>query len=883
MLESSESSAVPVPSSTHITQSLPCSLTIQSPSSANSNAQSSLPTTDIPTTVSPQVHPSCSATRSKFSTYRNLLIDPSVPVIPVGRILLNPSRPCRRSRQKPLDPEPTKSYGDPIIQKAESTVRLFFQNVKGLSSSPGSEDYRYYLNCLQSFQVDFAGLAETNTCWQHSHLRADFTNATRRIYRQSKIIFGSPTSSCDPVPPTETFQSGGTLTLLTGHLVPRVHGPGIVDPSGLGRWTGATLTGSEGQQLSIITAYRVCSGSIRSAPIGSAFAREYEFFRSSQSLQAPNPRRLFLRDLSTVILHLQEQGHAVILMLDANATTESDPHFSEFLETCSFSDFHERDPALSTFIGSDARRIDYIFGCPQAFQYLDRSGTLAYNEGPQSDHRGLYVDLNLQAFVGSKSPIATSAARGVHTGNPELVQKYNSHVLTYYEQHNMVKRIDDLYSNYKHMSKPEIRESLISWDNDKGRAMQHAEKSLLQPPKKCKWSPMLRNLALIRLYWKLRLREVLEGKDYSATFDRWQRQIQSSDPTFQFPSLLEPLSIDTIRNSFNRASTVFHKCQKDATPTRLKCYDDLLAMYEDDTNPATQKESRRKAKIVRNTIDGETLRNKFNDIRRVVRPSQVSSLSKILVPRDRGDTGPHSMDETYQLLQGTDPADLIWETVVSREEMEQHLLSYNRESFRAAADSPLGNGLLYDAITFSGLSIPADDILSGNAPPEWSTDDLALREFLASFAIPPSVIDAGEISSVITNDDVLHGFKTWRETTSTSPSGRHLGLYKAEIQHPVLLSCFVKFMNIAVSSGISIPRWSNAVNVLIEKDAGHPKINRLRIIHLFEADFNFFSQAAVGQPSCSTSNLSQFATPRPTWFHPGSCGDRPDHAHPVDF
>ena len=58
------------------------------------------------------------------------------------------------------------------------------------------------------------------------------------------------------------------------------------------------------------------------------------------------------------------------------------------------------------------------------------------------------------------------------------------------------------------------------------------------------------------------------------------------------------------------------------------------------------------------------------------------------------------MDETYQLLQGTDPADLIWETVVSPEEMEQHLLSYNRESFRAAADSPLGNGLLYDAITF---------------------------------------------------------------------------------------------------------------------------------------------------------------------------------------
>ena len=123
-----------------------------------------------------------------------------------------------------------------------------------------------------------------------------------------------------------------------------------------------------------------------------------------------------------------------------------------------------------------------VFSKVLVFQYLDRSVTLAYNEGPQSDHRERYADLNLQTFVGSKSPIAASAARGVHTGNPELVQQYNSQVLKYYEQHNMVKRIDDLDSNYKHMTKAEIRESLIHWDNDKGRAMQHAEKSLLKPP-----------------------------------------------------------------------------------------------------------------------------------------------------------------------------------------------------------------------------------------------------------------------------------------------------------------------------------------------------------------------------------------------------------------
>jgi hypothetical protein len=184
--------------------------------------------------------------------------------------------------------------------------------------------------------------------------------------------------------------------------------------------------------------------------------------------------------MTTVILNLHEQGYAVILMLDANSTIESEPHFSDFIDTCSFSDIHESNSAVSTFIGAEAWRMDYIFGCPQALQYLDRSGTLAYTEGPQSDHRGLYVNLDLHMFVGSKTPIAPSASRGVHTGNPELVEKYISKVLKYYEQHNMVDRIlDHLYSNYTQSndqsSDPGQSYTLGQWqrpiqqDNNSGR------------------------------------------------------------------------------------------------------------------------------------------------------------------------------------------------------------------------------------------------------------------------------------------------------------------------------------------------------------------------------------------------------------------------------
>ena len=53
-------------------------------------------------------------------------------------------------------------------------------------------------------------------------------------------------------------------------------------------------------------------------------------------------------------------------------------------------------------------------------------------------------------------------------------------------------------------------------------------------------------------------------------------------------------------------------------------------------------------------------------------------------------------------------------------------------------------------------------------------------------------------------------------------------------------------MNIVIARGIAVPRWCNATSVMLEKDAGNPRIHRLRIIHLFEADFNFFLKLQWG-------------------------------------
>ncbi|KAI2493077.1 hypothetical protein MHU86_21461 [Fragilaria crotonensis] len=169
-------------------------------------------------------------------------------------------------------------------------------------------------------------------------------------------------------------------------------------------------------------------------------------------------------------------------MLDANSTID-DKELATFVASCGLHDCHSLAPSPSTYIGSSDRRIDFIFGCDEALQLVIRSGILAYTEGPQSDHRGLYVDISHE-FI-TRTPWSTSipsAARHLHTGNPELVEKYNLAMLDYYGKHRMVERIEDLYQRHQQMPREDLRAALISWDNDQGRSMESSERLLKRPP-----------------------------------------------------------------------------------------------------------------------------------------------------------------------------------------------------------------------------------------------------------------------------------------------------------------------------------------------------------------------------------------------------------------
>ena len=158
-------------------------------------------------------------------------------------------RPGRSTLRQTPNIDLHSSYGDSIHAREPSSIRVFFQNVKGLTYSHTGEDYAYYLSCTASMGADIIGMAETNSAWSHSHLRNSFHQQSRKQYHQHKIAFSSPLPEIDPVPETETFQAGGTVTMALNSLVPMAFGDPPQDSTGLGRWSSIRFRGQDERLL----------------------------------------------------------------------------------------------------------------------------------------------------------------------------------------------------------------------------------------------------------------------------------------------------------------------------------------------------------------------------------------------------------------------------------------------------------------------------------------------------------------------------------------------------------------------------------------------------------------------------------------------------------
>ncbi len=127
-----------------------------------------------------------------------------------------------------------------------------------------------------------------------------------------------------------------------------------------------------------------------------------------------------------------------------------------------------------------------------------------------------------------------------------------------------------------------------------------------------------------------------------------------------------------------------------------------------------------------------------------------------------------------------------------------------------------------------------DQIAAGNyiAPPATLSNSQQLLPLLQR----PTMLS--DHPHKITPEQHQQGWKKVKEATSSSLSGIHFGHYKTGANHELINALHMMLTDIPLRMGFSYWWWKKGINIMLEKITGNCKVTKLRIILLFEADFN---------------------------------------------
>ena len=114
-----------------------------------------------------------------------------------------------------------------------------------------------------------------------------------------------------------------------------------------------------------------------------------------------------------------------------------------------------------------------------------------------------------------------------------------------------------------------------------------------------------------------------------------------------------------------------------------------------------------------------------------------------------------------------------WKKEFDPKKLEEKLLQRGREHFSQAQGTPFTEEPLRTMLPFMANSKFADKILEGKIPEELKISWVTRK------VLEQAKRKRKESGAEFTENDVITGYRRWRESTSTSPSGRHLGHQKA--------------------------------------------------------------------------------------------------------
>ena len=716
--------------------------------------------------------------------------------------------------------------GDEIHTMKDCHItRMMFHNVNGLSTQ-GVKGIDMFAHDQATLQVDIQGFSEH--CLDTTKFRVS-QDAQAKIHQnfpgQTSLQLSSSTE-----PAINNYKPGGTGILALGAIVGRQEPRGKGgDP--MGRWSYLHLRRKDSSPVTIISAYQVC-------PRPTNVIGNTAYHQQLRSLQGmgrhhTHPRQAFIQDLGTFIAALQNQGHDIILGGDFNESLE-DKH-SGILKLLTshglvdpFLHRHPNSPGFGTHMMGH-RRIDMILLSARLLRTVRKIGYAPYHYSTLSDHRPIIIEFDTQMLFGYQThPMTPASTRLVKSKDKKAVSTF---ITKWYEEvsqrkgFSLWKKIDNDTATPEEV---EMVDNIIGTSGDiaenscKRRRPEFFSNQLVQQRMK---------VSILRGH----LNSLKMGKDRSMQLTQKMRR---SGLDFTLPTSQKTTAIALRQASRELQQT----CQKHAETRQAELFDKIEA--------AVQQGRGTRGKILRAIQKAEDTQRTYRILQAMKRRAlEHNSIDRVEIPESwpPPDQPVNTRDQLEDPKTATE-----WRMITDPQEVEYYLLLRNRLHFGQAEGTPFTQEPLNTDLDWAATTNPADQVITGTYTTTSSVpncqDLLSACQAVTELDQLPAEISAAEFRGKI---------QTWRESTTTSPSGRHLGRYKAlfatgsleendnseedtplRSKQEALMKLIVSIINYCIRKNYVLERWKTIVNMMIFKEHGNFKIHRLRVIHLYEADFN---------------------------------------------
>lgn len=696
-------------------------------------------------------------------------------------------------------------WGDDLsLSKSPHTFRLYYQNINGIKLDESGGDLDSICSTIKELGCDLYGFSETKLDVSKYSVKKIMSASFKTYFRHHRYA-----ASTSAVPFEGYYKPGGTMTGCVDHQTSRYFNS-YDDP--LGRWSTITMQGKFGKLIHFITIYQVVNKET-SGPY-TAYQQQLQSLRLAD--RDLTPRRALLLDLDKYMKALRNTTSEFVVMGDLNEVVGKDPSgfakiTSEFDLVDILGHFHSVKDEVATYArGTD--RIDYVFCTAPLLPAIVACGAEPFNQHIFSDHRALFVDWDeLRLFGSPVSQIVSHSQRRLQSKCQPSRTKYINYLHNYCVDHNVFQRQRDLCVT----PNPDLAESI---DRTITRGMIAAEarcRHLGVDP----WSVCLQKARLHVEILKHALSMLRIGLDNRQKIERLLGQYATP---LDIPDDLVSLKI-----ALNAAQIVLRQVRNDAAEHRKTYLQSKVLAARVNQQPAKRKAAQRIAKA-------EDMKALHAKLRFISRDSdQQSGLNRLEVPA----------------VPNQDPKTCTeWTSVDTPEEITKYLLERNRNHFAQAQGTPFTVSPLKFQVDFGATTASCEAMLCGAY--DSTTFDTLTGLVIEHFQ---SATEMDKLASTITRKAMMDKYKFWPETTSTSPSGRHLGHYRALLpalrlkskanaelntKRQELVAMHHAVTEYALDTGYSYRRWQKVVNVMLEKEPGNPKIHRLRVIHLYEADYN---------------------------------------------